>query len=49
MATSETVTYFAYSEGIAPDLLRIGTLVLDYANPRLRRPYFHREAKYEQN
>jgi hypothetical protein len=49
MTTAEIVTYFAYSEGVAPDLHRVGTLVLDYANPRLRRPYFHREVKYVEN
>ena len=45
MAPLERTTFFAYNEGVDPDLLRIGSLVFDYANPRTKRPYFHREVE----
>ena len=33
-------TYFGYNEGHDPNLLCIGTLVFDYANPRTKRPHY---------
>ncbi len=41
MAPLERATYFAYDEGFDPQLIRIGSLVFDYANPRTKRPYNH--------
>jgi hypothetical protein len=45
MAPAEKVTYFGYNEGFDSRLLRLGTLAFDYANPRAKRPYYHREVK----
>jgi hypothetical protein len=45
MAPVEEVTYFGYNEGFDSQLLRLGTLVFDYANPRAKKPYYHHEVK----
>ncbi|KAL0940722.1 uncharacterized protein CTRU02_203484 [Colletotrichum truncatum] len=43
MLPAERVTYFGYYEGLDPKLLRLGSMVLDYANPRHKCPYYHGE------
>jgi hypothetical protein len=37
----EESTYFCYAEGFNPWRMHLGSLVFDYANPRLREPYIH--------
>lgn len=47
MSPKEKVTYFVYNEGVDPNILRLGTLVFDYANPRTtRKAYRHGEIRY---
>ena len=41
MPASERDSWFQYREGIDPSFLNVGTLVLDYANPKDHRPYRH--------
>jgi hypothetical protein len=43
MAPKEKNTYFGYNEGHDHSLLRLGSLVFDFANPRTKRPYYHHE------
>jgi hypothetical protein len=46
MSPTQKQTYFVYNEGYDETLLRLGSLALDYANPRLRRPHIHAKEVY---
>ena len=41
----EISTYFGYANGYDPQVLRLGNLSLDYANPRMLEPYIHEEIR----
>lgn len=46
MSPTQKQTYFVYNEGYDKKMLRIGSLALDYANPRLRRPHIFAKEVY---
>lgn len=41
MGPRQNSPYFKYKNGLDPQLMRLGSLTLDYANPRLEEPYDH--------
>lgn len=42
-SSNEHPTFFVYQEGKSPNRLKLGSLVLDYANPTLYEPYVNPE------
>lgn len=41
MPNEEKFTYVGYREGFDPQVLNLGSLVFDFANPRFTEPYVH--------
>ena len=41
----ELSTYYGYTNGYDPRVLRLGNMALDYVNPRTREPYIHDEIR----